>query len=94
MGEGEERTFYFYGVTDKAKLKEKALKKLKKLKYTGYRGSFKAFGEPYMEVGDKVRLFDPQWGRPSGDYLVKSVKFSGGKNGLRQDIELGIKISK
>lgn len=62
--------------------------------YSGYKGSFTTFGEPFVNHGDKIQFTGnklPE--RNEGVYLVRSVKRSFGQNGYRQIIELANKIT-
>lgn len=61
----------------------------KNFAYTGYRGSFLTFGEPYVNPGDKVKLVSDKYPEKNGTYLVYGVDRSFGMNGYRQNIELG-----
>lgn len=89
--EGEQRTLYYYNKS-KADIDSIAEQEIGRMKYTGYRGSFTTFGEPFMNHGDAVILKDRDYPERQGTYLVKSVKRNFGKGGYRQDLELDIKI--
>jgi hypothetical protein len=39
-------------------------------------------------MGDNVQLIDPILPERNGNYKVKSVKYSGGVKGLRQEVEI------
>jgi hypothetical protein len=92
--EGERRTFYFKDITSADTLIERAKNKLKDYFYTGFRGSFTTFGMPFVKQGDNVYLIDKLLPERSGYYKVKSVRYTGGVNGLRQEINLDYKIPK
>jgi hypothetical protein len=92
--EGERRTFYFKDITSADTLIERAKNKLKDYFYTGFRGSFTTFGMPFVKQGDNVYLIDKSLPERSGYYKVKSVRYTGGVNGLRQEINLDYKIPK
>jgi hypothetical protein len=92
--EGERRTFYFKDVTNSDTLIQRAKDKLKDYFYSGFSGSFTTFGIPFVKSGDNVYLIDKSLPERSGYYKVKAVKYSGGTNGLRQDITLDYKIPK
>ena len=85
--DGEQRTFHYYNVS-KAELDRMAAQELEKLKYDGYRGSFTAFGQPYVRHGDTVKLTDRYYPEREGIYVVKSTIKIFGVNGYRQTIEL------
>jgi hypothetical protein len=63
-----------------------------KLNYTGYKGSFETFGEPYIRHGDKVDLRSWAYLNMSGVYTVISVNRKFGVNGYRQIVEIGVKV--
>jgi hypothetical protein len=91
--EGQPVTVNFFGIQDKATLKTLAGNALKAYKYTGYRGSFTTFGKPFVRSGDVIEVFNLlRNDRPTGNYLVRAVKYTSGLGGLRQEIQLDIKI--
>lgn len=93
--DGEQRTFYYYNVTDKVQLKKLAEEELKRLKFTGYEGDLTTFLYPYAEPLMVADLKDPNYGESrSGRYIVDSVKtvFSA-DGGARRTVELGIKLT-
>jgi hypothetical protein len=90
---GERRTFYFWNVKTTAELIALATEELKKYYYTGLRGKFTTFGLPFVRQGDNITLDDNILPERNGVYKVKSVKYTGGVNGLRQEISLDYKIS-
>jgi len=92
--EGERRTFFFKDVTSADTLIQRAKDKLNDYFYSGYRGTFTTFGIPFVKQGDNVYLIDKSLPERSGYYKVKSVRYTGGVNGLRQEIELDYKIPK
>lgn len=89
--EGEQRTVFYYDKS-KADIDAVASEEIKRMKFTGYRGSFTTFGEPMVNHGDEVILKDIDMPERDGSYLVKSVTRTYGMDGYRQDIEVGIKI--
>lgn len=61
--------------------------------YSGYKGSFTTFGEPFVNHGDVVSFTGNKIEeRNEGKYLVKSIKRRFGMDGYRQDIFLGQQI--
>lgn len=88
--DGEQRTVYMYNAT-KAELQVFADQQLEKLKYTGYRGSFTAFGKPAVQKSDVVSITGNKY-NPSGDYLVKGVTKKFGTSGYRQTIEIELAV--
>lgn len=92
--DGSQRTFHLYWDSSKAKpdVEKFGKEQLAKLKYTGYKGSFTTFGEPYVTHGDIVKLTSKKMPERNGNYLVKSVKRSWGMEGSRQEIEIEAKV--
>jgi len=89
---GERRTLYFYGVNNVNDLAEKAKDELEKYYYQGMRGKFTTFIIPYVRMGDNAELIDDILPERNGIYKIKSVRYTGGINGHRQEIELDYKI--
>jgi hypothetical protein len=92
-GLGAHRQLYTTKYQTEAELKEFVLEEMKKLRYTGYVGTFLTFGEPYVQPGWTVRLESLKYPERNGTYLVKSVTRKFGTSGYRQLIEVGIKIN-
>lgn len=84
--DGETRSVFQYNVTQ-AELRVFAEKMLDELKYTGYYGSFTAFGFPSVQKGDIARIEGDDY-HPDGSYLIRSVRKTSGTSGYRQIIEL------
>ena len=57
--------------------------------YTGYRGSFTTFGEPYVIPGDRAQLYSFYYPDKDGLYQIMSVNREFGMGGYRQEIEIG-----
>lgn len=91
---GERRTLHFLGATTTDQLAALATKELKKYYYTGFKGKFKTFGSPFVKHGDNVDILDPILPERNGRYKVKSVKYTGGVGGLRQEIELDFLLTR
>jgi len=92
--DGEQRTLYFYNVTDKAQLKKLAEEELKRLKFTGYEGELTTFLYPYAEPLMICDLRDPEYGESrSGRYVIDQVKTEFGVYGARRTVELGVKLT-
>lgn len=89
---GERRTLYYNNVYSTAILTNYATLTLQKYFYTGFKGTFTTFGLPFVKMGDNANITDNILPERNGIYKVKSVKYSGGVNGLRQVIELDYKI--
>lgn len=90
---GERRTLYFWNVKDSATLIDLATKELQKYYYTGLRGKFLTFGLPYVRQGDNVEITDSILPERNGQYKVKGVTYTGGTEGLRQEVELDYRIN-
>jgi len=88
---GETRTVYQYNLNAE-QLKEYAEREIFKMRYTGFYGSFTAFGVPFVRHGDAVVLHDPVLPERDGTYLIKQVTYKFGTGGYRQEIELANKI--
>lgn len=91
--EGERRTLYFWNVTDPQQLITLAQAELKKYYYTGFKGKFTTFGVPFVRQGDNARILDPVLPERNGLYKIKSVKYTAGIGGIRQEIELDFQIA-
>jgi hypothetical protein len=90
--EQEVRTYYFNNKS-RDELKQLAKERIALYKYDGLKGSFTAFGIPFVQISDAVNLIDKRNEERNGKtYLVKGVKYSFGRNGYRQDIELSYKL--
>ncbi len=90
--EGERRTLNYINITDVNKLFQAGKDDLQKYYYTGFKGSFTTFAIPCVRVGDIVNIKDPILPDRNGRYIVKGVKYTGGVNGHRQEIELHYKV--
>jgi len=90
--DGEIRTIHFYDAND-ADLEKLAMETLNKMKYTGYRGSFKTFLLPKIVHGTAVELQDEILADRNGTYLVSEVTTTFGMNGGRQVITLNRAIA-
>lgn len=90
--EGERRTFFFPNITSTDKLAELGFAQLKNYYYDGFKGSFTTFGYPFVKHGDEVILKNPKLPEQDGKYKVKRVNYTGGTDGLRQDIEIDFRI--
>ncbi len=89
--EGEQRTLHYYDKNE-ADIKMIGEEEIKRMKYTGYRGSLTTFGKPFINHGDEVKLVDLFYPERDGRYLVKKVLRTFGIDGYRQQLELDIKI--
>lgn len=90
--EGERRTFFYPNITSTNELARRGFAQLKNYYYDGFRGSFTTFGYPYVKHGDAVDIRNPKLPEQNGRYKVKRVTYTGGTEGLRQEIEIDYKI--
>jgi hypothetical protein len=90
---GETHSLHFFNL-NQAQLTQQAAAMIDKLKYTGYRGTLKAFGEPKSEHGDVAVLQSDWYPDLNGDFFIDSVEkeYSLG-TGFRRVCELGKKAS-
>ena len=90
--DGDERTQYFYNLSE-SDLTEQANRRIEKLKFNGYKGSFETFGDPLIKHGDKINLTSNKLPDRDGVYQVSKVTTSFGQSGYRQNVELDLKLS-
>lgn len=90
--DGELRTFEGFFNLSKEDLQKQANEMLDKMKYDGYRGSFTAWGEPVVNEGELVELYDPEFPEKGGVYWVDKITHTAGNSGIRQKNELGTKV--
>lgn len=86
--DGETRTLNFYNVP-KTELESIAKAEFEKMQYDGYRGSFTAFGEPFVIHGDVVELINEQESDKTGSYWIDGVTYNFSISGVRQTIKPG-----
>lgn len=84
--DGELYTVYKYNV-GRDELRRFAESELVRFKTTGFKGSFKTFGEPLMRKCDiaYIKAIDGN----EGNFLIKKVEVSFGMEGYKQTIEIG-----
>jgi len=87
---GETRTAFFYNL-NREELKASAERELPKFRYSGFRGSFVTFGEPFVQHGDTIKFSSLKFPEYKGNYFVDRVVTNFGQQGFRQEIELGRK---
>lgn len=92
--EGERRTLYFWNIKSVDDLFKNGVDELKKFYYTGFKGKFTTFGIPFVRSGDNIIIKDAILPERDGKYKVKSVNYSGGTGGHRQEIVLDYLIAK
>jgi len=86
--DAQTRTLDYYNISLKT-LKQIATEDLKKLKYSGYKGSITGFGRPYVEKGDIVILKDELFPERAGRYFIDKTTVNFGSGGFRRQLELG-----
>lgn len=92
--EGERRTFFFPQCKTTDELIKAATDQLKIYAYTGLRGTFTAYGIPYVKHGDNVVMKSDKYPEQNGIYRVKDVEYIGSTDsGLKQNIELYYKVT-
>ena len=89
---GAQITRHYYGDYSEDQLKTMGTEYLSKMVYDGYRGGFKAFGEPFVLHGDRINLIDKRQPERDGTYFVKGIEYEFGWNGYFQNIELGNRL--
>lgn len=90
--DGELRTLHFYDVPSSS-VKAMAEEEIERLRYSGYRGDLEIFGEPRIQHGDIVELFDKFASERNGAYVVKAVYSTFGEGGFRQNLTLETRVS-
>jgi hypothetical protein len=62
--------------------------------YTGFRGKFTTFGEPFVIIGDVAQLQDSVLPERNGRYQIKGVTYAcSSSEGLRQEIDIETKLT-
>jgi hypothetical protein len=89
--DGDLRTLHFYNISE-AEAQKLCNEAAEKLKYEGFRGSFKTFLSPKVSHGEAIKLVDPLIPDRNGIYLVKRVVTNAGGAGGRQTIFLDRKL--
>lgn len=89
---GERMTLQYPGAKSLDELIELASVELRKYYYTGFRGKFTTFGIPFTKMGDNIHIVDPVLPERNGVYKCKSVQYTAGVNGIRQEVQLDYRI--
>lgn len=87
-GDSDTRTFNYVGLTE-SQLKARAEKELKRMRYSGYRGTLEVWGLPVVRHGNRVELRNDRYPEYNGAYLVDRVETRFGTSGIVQKIHLG-----
>ena len=90
--EGEKRTLYLWNIKSENELFKQAAANLNRYYYEGFYGSFTTFGLPFVKHGDNAVIRDNILPERNGTYKIKSVKYTFGQSGFRQEIELDIRV--
>lgn len=90
--QGAVRVFRYHNIESEEQLRVLAEQELSKLKYTGYRGKITGFLLPGVIPGMTAELIDEKYAERGGRYFVESVRTVWGRNGCRNEVELGIRI--
>jgi len=87
--DGSQRTYYTYNANEE-ELKIFANAKLNEVKYTGYFGKFKTFGEPYVRHGDIAKITSKKFSEQDGFYQIVGVQYNWDTSeGYTRDIDIG-----
>lgn len=87
--DGDLRTLHFYDLTE-AELKRQVVDKVNLMKYSGYRGSFMAKGQPRPVHGGTAKLLSDLYPERNGSYLIDEVHTTfNGNTGFSRKITLG-----
>ncbi len=91
--EGERYDYFFLGATTIDELGKLGAAQLERVYYTGFRGKFTTFGEPFVIIGDVAQLQDSVLPERNGRYQIKGVTYScTSGDGLRQEIDIETKL--
>lgn len=88
--DGDSKTLNFYNILV-FDLEGLAKKELERMAYDGYKGSVTLFGEPFVKVGDILKIIDPKESDKQGRYFIDAVTYQFGVSGFRQSVKLGRK---
>ncbi len=87
------RTFLVPGATSVSELQTYAKEMLQTYKVDKMTGSFTCFGEPHVEIGDIVHIYDDKHPEMNNKkFLVESIKYTFARSGYRQVVNLGYEI--
>lgn len=86
--DGDSTTLHFYNLTKK-ELEVMAKQKYSEMKYSGYRGSFKAKGLPIIKHGMIADLMDDRYPERAGSFFVDECNLDYDSNGFNRTNVLG-----
>lgn len=91
--DGEVHTLHYnYTEADRGSIRKIAEADMAKLKYSGYRGSFRAYGQPFCKHGFIANVTDDNYPERVGSYFIdKTVMTITSSGGYRRTINLGKK---
>lgn len=89
--DGEKHTLHYYNISE-SQLRKLAEDKLRLLKYDGYRGSFKAKGQPLPVHGMIAHLIDEKHTERNGEYFIDEVVTTYDNNGFNRTIKPGYQV--
>lgn len=87
--DGELHSLHLPSGLNAQQLREQAEEKMKLFRFNGYQGNITTFGEPYVQHGDIVELFDAMQPERNGAYRIDAQNVSFGSGGYRRVLELG-----
>ncbi len=87
-GDANQTTLHFYNLTSE-ELRKQGEDAISKLKYTGYRGTLRSFGQPWTTHGMVAQIQDARYQERNGKYFIDGVQVSYGDSGFRRDNILG-----
>ena len=89
---GDLRTLNYVNL-EKSELEKVVKSTLDKLKYDGYKGTYKGFGIPFIRPGDTAVIDDPTWTERKGSYETEEVRTTFNMSGFRREITPERKIA-
>lgn len=90
--QGEIRTLNVVAYTE-AQIEQQVKENINRVIFDGYKGKFTTFGLPCVKQGDICEIQNPILPEQDGKYYVKTVTTTCSMSGLRQEIEIDLKVS-
>lgn len=84
---------YDAGPMGKAAAEQIATAQLKKVLYSGFKGSIEGFGTPRTHAGDSIRIINQVQPEQNGTYLVEKVKISYKDAEIRRENFISYKVA-
>jgi hypothetical protein len=88
---GEQRTQFYYNITDKATLTKIANQDIEKLRFEGYEGSIETLLIPFARHSMVASISDPDYENRQGKYLIDEVEVKFGR-GIRRTVTIGKRL--